>query len=265
MADRLEGKVAVVTGGASGLGKEMCVRFAAEGAAVVVADINTDDGPKVAAEIERSGGHAVFIETDVRSLAALEAAVAKAVSAFGKLDIMVNNAGIGGVAPIATLDEFAWDIVMDINLKGVFLGMKAAWPALVENGGVILNTASVAGLVATAGFTPYGVAKAGVIQLTKIGALEGAPHNIRVNALCPVWIETPMVEGYLAVAPDPEAARNFLISSVPLGRIGAPSDVAEAALYLASDGGAFITGVALPIDGGTTAGPHFMLARDLKI
>ena len=173
---------------------------------------------------------------------------------------MVNNAGIGGVAPIATLDEGAWDIVMDINLKGVYLGMKAAWPALVENGGVILNTASVAGLVPAAGFTPYGVAKAGVIQLTKIGALEGAPHNIRVNALCPVWVETPLVQGYLMIAPDPEAARKFLISGIPLGRMGTEQDVAEAAaLDLASDGASFITGVALPIDGGTTAGPNTFL------
>lgn len=265
MAQRLEGKVAIVTGGASGLGKAMATLFAAEGTSVVVADIDDELGPQVAADIERQGGRAFFAFTDVTRSSDLEAVVDKAVSQFGKLDIMVNNAGIGGVGPLTDLTEEAWDIVMAVNLKGVFLGTKYAFPALIANGGgVILNTASVAGLTPAPNFAPYGVAKAGVIQLTKITALEGAPHNIRANALCPVWVETPMVQAFIEMSGNPEAARAYLRASVPLGRIGTPDDVAQAALYLASDAASFITGVAFPIDGGTSTGVNVAMVREAR-
>jgi NAD(P)-dependent dehydrogenase (short-subunit alcohol dehydrogenase family) len=262
MAGKLEGRAAIVTGAASGLGAEMARTFVREGAAVVVADFNADGGAAIAHELERSGGSAIFVETDVSRPADCERMVARTVESFGKLDILVNNAGIGGIGALVDLSEEAWDVVMDINLKGVFLGTKFAWPALLDNGGgVILNTASVAGLFAAPGFAPYGVAKAGVVQLTKIAALEGAPHNIRVNALCPVWVPTPMVEAGLLMTPDPVAARQMMIDSVPLGRMGCTHDVAGAALFLASDEASFLTGLALPIDGGSSAGAHVALRR----
>jgi NAD(P)-dependent dehydrogenase (short-subunit alcohol dehydrogenase family) len=255
MAKRLEGRAAIVTGSASGLGKAMATLFAAEGAAVVIADVNRDGGPQVVSDIEQAGGRAHFVETDVSRATDCARVVGQAVAQFGRLDIMVNNAGTGALGSVAELPEEDWDRVLAVNLKGVFLGSKYAFPAIARSGGgVILNTASVAGLMAAPGFAAYGASKAGVIHLTKITALEGAPFNIRANALCPIWIETPMVEAYVAQFPDQEAARKAMAAGVPLGRIGAPSDVAEAALYLVSDAAAFITGVAFPIDGGCTAG-----------
>jgi NAD(P)-dependent dehydrogenase (short-subunit alcohol dehydrogenase family) len=262
MTGRLAGRAAIITGAASGLGAEMARTFSREGAAIVVADFNAEGGAAMTQELERSGGSAIFVETDVSRPADCERMVTRAVETFGKLDIIVNNAGIGGIGALADLTEEAWDVVMDINLKGVFLGTKYAWPALLANGGgVILNTASVAGLVPAPGFAPYGVAKAGVVQLTKITALEGAPHNIRANALCPVWVPTPMVEAALLISGDPDATRQMMIDGVPLGRMGTTQDVANSALFLASDEAAFLTGVALPIDGGSTAGAHVMLHR----
>jgi NAD(P)-dependent dehydrogenase (short-subunit alcohol dehydrogenase family) len=255
MAKRLEGKVALVTGGASGLGKAMATRFAAEGAAVVIADIHEEGGTQVVAEIERTGGSARFVETDVSRAEDCERVVGQAIAQFGQLDIMVNNAGTGVIGSVAELPEADWDRVLAVNLKGVFLGSKYAFPVMARGGGgVILNTASAAGMIAHPGFAAYGASKAAVIHLTRITAMEGAAFNIRANALCPIWIETPMVEAYVAQFPDQEAARRAMAAGVPLGRIGAPADVAEAALYLVSDSAAFITGVAFPIDGGATAG-----------
>jgi NAD(P)-dependent dehydrogenase (short-subunit alcohol dehydrogenase family) len=255
MVRKLEGKVAIVTGGASGLGQAIAERFAAEGAGVLIADIDAERGQQVAAGIVQAGGQALSVRTDVTQAEDCERLVAHAVTQHGRLDIMVNNAGIGGGAAIAELPEALWDAILAVNLKGVFLGSKYAFRALARGGGgVILNMASVAGMTAAPGFAAYGAAKAGVIHLTKITALEGAEFNIRVNALCPVWIETPMVQAYLRQIQDPDLARREMISGIPLGRMGSPSDVAEAALFLASEAAAFITGVAFPIDGGTVAG-----------
>jgi NAD(P)-dependent dehydrogenase (short-subunit alcohol dehydrogenase family) len=171
------------------------------------------------------------------------------------LDIMVANAGIGAPGPIATLDRAAWDAVIAVNLTGVFLCAKHAFRAMRDHGGVILGTASVAGLEGTPALGPYGASKAGVVQLMGTVALEGARYGIRANALCPVWTQTPMVDAFVSGsrAPDDEA-RARLISGIPLGRLGDPSDVASAAVYLASDEASFITGVAFRIDGGHLAG-----------
>jgi NAD(P)-dependent dehydrogenase (short-subunit alcohol dehydrogenase family) len=232
----------------------MARRFAEEGAAVVVGDIDEAGGERVVAAIAAAGGRARFVTTDVSQAAACARLVESAVAEFGRLDVMVNNAGVGSVAPIAELEEAEWDRILTVDLKGVFLGAKYAFPALVTcGGGVILNMASVAGQVAAPGFGAYGVAKAGVIHLTRVLALEGAPYGIRANALCPTWCDTPLVRSYLDEDPQPHAARLRLEESIPLGRLGAPEDVASAALYLASDEAAFVTGVTLEVDGGVTA------------
>ena len=251
---RLEGRVAVITGGGSGLGRAMAQRFVAEGASVLVADFN-EDGGKATVEMIGDNEHAAFQQCNVTSEDDCERVVAEAVSRWGKLDIMVANAGIGAPGPIATLDKAAWDAVIAVNLTGVFLCAKHAFRAMRDHGGVILGTASVAGLEGTPALGPYGASKAGVVQLMGTVALEGARHGIRANALCPVWTQTPMVDAFVAGsrAPDDEA-RARLISGIPLGRLGDPSDVASAAVYLASDEASFITGVAFRIDGGHLAG-----------
>lgn len=255
MAKRLEGKVAIVTGGASGLGQAIAGLFAAEGASVVIGDVDTERGPQVAAELESRGAGVVFVEADVTKAAHHQRLVDTAVARFGGLHIQVNNAGIGAGAPIADLVEELWDAVVAVNLKGVFLGTKYAFPALVRSGGgVILNMASLAGLIASPGFAAYGASKAAVIHLTKITALEGAPFQIRANAICPIWVETPLVRAYLNEFPDPAAAREAMRAAIPLGRLGTPDDVAQTALFLASDAAAFLSGVAIPVDGGTLAG-----------
>ena len=234
---RLAGKVAIITGAGSGLGRAMTQRFVAEGASVLAADIN---------------------EAGAReTVAALDAdAAERAVARWGKLDVMVANAGIGMPLPIADLPREAWDQVLAVNLTGVFLCAKHAFRAMRETGGgVILNMASIAGLHGTPSLGAYGPAKAGVVQLTQTLALEGARHNIRSNALCPIWIQTPMVDAFVNLSgPPPDQMRARLVADIPLGRMGAPEDVAAAAVYLASDEAAFITGVAFPVDGGHMAG-----------
>jgi NAD(P)-dependent dehydrogenase (short-subunit alcohol dehydrogenase family) len=183
------------------------------------------------------------------------AAVAEAASRWGQLDIMVANAGIGAPGPYATLAKEDFERVIAVNLTGVFLCAKHAFRAMqAAGGGAILATASLAGLRGTPGLGAYGAAKAGVIQMVKTLALEGARYQIRANALCPVWTQTPMVEAFVAGSGGaPEAVRARLVSSIPLGRMGDPMDVANAAVYLASDEAAFITGVAFPVDGGAMA------------
>lgn len=254
---RLRGKVAVITGAGSGLGRAMALRFVAEGARVLVADINEAGGRETVAAIGRTGAEdaVAFRRVDVTVEEDCAAAVVEAVARWGRLDVMVANAGIGALGALADLERADWDRVLAVNLTGVFLCAKHAFRAMRDTGGSILITASVAGLQGTPTLGAYGPAKAGAIQLTRTLAREGARFNIRANALCPVWTDTPMVDAFVtglsAQAPDQMRAR--LTAGIPLGRMGTPDDVASAALYLASDEAAFITGVAFPIDGGQTA------------
>ncbi|HET8627930.1 MAG TPA: glucose 1-dehydrogenase [Thermomicrobiales bacterium] len=251
---RLDGKVAVITGAGSGLGRAMAARFATEGAAVLATDVDEAGGAATVAGLGRDA-RAAFRRCDVTDEADCAAAMADATARWGRLDIMVANAGIGGVlAPLVDLDRADWERVLAVNLTGVFLSAKHAFRAMRAGGGVILATASVAGLEGTPRLGAYGPTKAGVIQLVRTLALEGARHHIRANALCPVWIETPMVAGFIDAFRQPaEAMRQRLVADIPLGRLGTPDDVAAAAAYLASDDAAFITGVAFPIDGGHLA------------
>ena len=249
---RLEGKVAVITGAASGIGRATALLFAAEGARVVVADWDEANGERAVQEIRERGGEATFVRADVANPEDVQRMVAVALERYGRLDILFNNAGVEGEqAPTADCSLENWDRVININLRGVFLGMKYAIPAMLANGGgVIINNASVAGLVGVQGVPAYCAAKGGVVQLTRAAALEYARQNIRVNAICPGVILTPMVERF--IAGDEERRRQFMALE-PVGRFGRPEEVARLALFLASDDSSFCTGAPFIIDGGFSA------------
>ena len=247
---RLENKVAMISGGARGMGAVEARLFAQEGAKVIIGDMLEEEGRKVEAEINETGGECVFVVLDVTDEAAWQRAVNEAVSRFGTLAILVNNAGIyrAHIVEETTVDE--WDQVMDINAKGVFLGTKCAIPAMRKaGGGSIVNISSVAGLVGSKQTTAYTASKGAVRLLTKSTAIQYASEGIRANSIHPGTIETPMTEGFLA----DEAMREDRVNRTPLGRLGRPEDVAYGALYLASDESSFVTGSELVIDGGRTA------------
>lgn len=247
----LDGKVAVITGAAAGMGRASALLFAREGARVVLADVQLQGGESTASEIESAGGEAIFIRTDVSRSAEVRDLIATATAAFGKLDILFNNAGIeGSVSLFEDADEEDFDRVLAVNLRGVFLGMKYGLPELVKTRGVVINTASLAGLAGVPGMAAYAASKGGVVQLTKTAALEYASAGVRVNCICPGYISTDMTTR-LREAPRDERLRRGAPN--PLGRAGTPEDIAGAALYLASDLSAFVTGVALPVDGGSLA------------
>ena len=253
---RLSGKRVLITGAASGIGEATARRFAAEGAAVMLADLNLDAAQAVADDIA-TGGAAIAraVAVDVTDDAQVALMIKVAIDALGAVDIIVNNAGIPMVGPVETLSGEDWDLELDVNLKSIYRTSKAIWPHFrAQGGGVILNTASVAGLVGMAGQHSYSVAKAGVVMLTKCMALDGAPDRIRVNCICPGFVETPMATSYIEAQTDPAEARRQVEGLHPMGRIGAPDDIANGFLFLASDEAAWITGIALPVDGGWAAG-----------
>ena len=251
VAVRLDGKVAFVTGAGSGQGREIALRFAAEGARVVATDVCGDTAEQTAAEIEQG----LALQVDVTQSESIEAGLQAAVDQLGGIDILINNAGVTVVGAVHNLTEDEWDRQLDTNLKSIYLVSKAAWPLLVERGGgAIVNTASTYGIWAAQNDAAYCASKAGVIMLTKCMALDGAAASIRVNCVCPGYIRTPMLEGFLEAQPDPDAARAAAISGHPLGRLGEPADIASGMVYLASDEASWVTGTVLVIDGGFIAG-----------
>jgi len=249
--DLLLDKVAIVTGSGSGIGRSSAILFANEGAKVVVADCNSKSGLEVVERIKTSGGESIFVETDVSSSTDAQRLVKESVSAYGKIDILFNNAGINLEKTVIQTTEEEFDRVIDVNLKGVFLCSKYVIPEMIRNGGgVIINTSSIRGLVADKQLSAYCASKAGVVLLTKAMAIDFASDHIRVNCICPGQILTAMGEAYLASFSDPEAEKRKIAEKIPLLRLGSPQDVAEAALFLASEKASFITGIALPVDGG---------------
>jgi NAD(P)-dependent dehydrogenase (short-subunit alcohol dehydrogenase family) len=247
------GKVAFVTGAASGIGRAAALAFAAEGAAVVVADVSDQGNQETAGMIEERGGPALAVRCDVTSSEDVKAALDRAVDVFGRLDVAFNNAGVEQEPTAAAdLTEEEWDRIIDIDLRGVFLCMKHEIPLMLDHGGgAIVNTSSGAGVTGFAGGGAYVAAKHGVIGLTKAAALDYAQANIRVNAVCPGIIDTAMMQRFTG---DTHEGRQRVVGQEPVGRMGQPEEIAAAVLWLCSDAAAFVVGHAMVIDGGQTAG-----------
>jgi NAD(P)-dependent dehydrogenase (short-subunit alcohol dehydrogenase family) len=252
MAGVVAGKVALVTGASSGIGRATALAFAREGAKVVVADVTVEGGEETVAQVKKAGGEAIFVKTDVSKAVEVEALVAKAVATYGRLDCAHNNAGIAGNAKTIVDDtEDNWDRILAINLKGVWLCMKYEIAHMLkQGGGAIVNTASGAGLIGVRRGGAYVASKHGVVGLTKTAALEYAKAGIRVNCVCPGPIDTPMLQG---IGGSNQVVIERMVAAQPGGRLGKPAEIAEAAVWLCSDAASFITGLPMPVDGGYTA------------
>jgi NAD(P)-dependent dehydrogenase (short-subunit alcohol dehydrogenase family) len=250
----LEGRVAIVTGGGMGIGEGIARELAAAGAAVVVSDVNDDAGEKTASELKEAGAMATYVHCDTSKENEVKALIEATVQEFGKLDLMVNNAGLGIFKSVteATVEEF--DRAIAVNLRGPFLCMKhAAAPMREAGGGSIVNIASVHSVQNVGGTAPYAASKGGVAALTRAAAIDLAPDNIRVNAICPGWTDTPLVQGIFDATDDPKTARKEIEDRQLLKRLGTPKDIGQAAAFLAGDGSSYMTGSLVFVDNGMTA------------
>lgn len=250
MTGRLQDKVALVTGGGSGIGRASALAFAREGAKVVVADVVVESGEETVQIIQKDGGEAVFVKADVSSPVDIEALMSKTIKVYGQLDCAHNNAGIVGDTGASVTDctEDNWDRIINLNLKGVWLCMKYEIIHMAKRGhGVIVNTSSIAGLIGSiTGGAAYSASKHGVLGLTRTAALEYAKAGIRINAVCPGTIRTPLSEELLS---DPQIEAKFN-TQIPVGRVGTPEEVAEAVVWLCSGAASYVTGQAIVVDGG---------------
>ncbi|HEY7296103.1 MAG TPA: SDR family NAD(P)-dependent oxidoreductase [Dehalococcoidia bacterium] len=262
MAGRLQGKVAIVTGAASGIGAATALRFAAEGATVIVNDIQREGGERVVAQIGEAGGKASFHYADAGVADEVTRLVEETAGRYGRLDVLHNNAFRTRFGMVGQLTPEQWRGAFDVTLHGTFYGMRAALPIMArQGGGAIVNTASVSGLFGDYAMSAYNAAKAAVVNLTHTAAIEYARYGVRVNCVCPGPIDTPAVQGMLARQPE---VREPLLAALPMHRFGTPEEVANCVLFLASDEAAFVTGAALTVDGGLTAWTgHPPLAPDL--
>ncbi len=259
----MEGKVAVVTGGASGIGEATVRLFVKEGARVVIADMQRERGENLAAEL---GDSAQFVEVEVRQEDQVKAAIDTAVDSWGRLDCIFNNAGFGGVlGPVEDIPVEEFDMSFDVLVRGVFLGMKHAIPIMKKQGsGSIINTGSIAAVTAGRGPLIYSVCKAAVVQMSKVTAMSLGEHSIRVNAICPGYIATPLSTNTVGRPEEKiEERLQGMAFQQPIPRVGRPDDIANMALYLASDRGSFITGQAIVVDGGAATGVFWENQRDV--
>jgi len=257
---KLQDRVAFVTGGGSGIGRAICERFAQEGATIVAADLVPERAAETAERIIANGGTALGLEIDVADAAKVKTAIGQAIDRYGRIDMLVNNAGLSIGDRITDFDEAMWDLNLDVVLKGVYLCSREVLPGMIERqSGVILNIGSINGLMAI-GESAYSAAKAGMVNLTQNMAIHYGDDGIRVNLIAPGTIRTSIWDGRLAADPT---AFDQLVPWYPLGRIGEPDDIAKAALFLCSDDASWITGVALPVDGGISAG-NYRLNKSLQ-
>jgi NAD(P)-dependent dehydrogenase (short-subunit alcohol dehydrogenase family) len=256
--NRLADRVALVTGAGTGIGRAIAVLFAREGARVGVNFLQSAEGAARTLELLRAeGSDGLLLKADVASISEVRAMVSSLEARFGRVDVLVNNSGIGtAVSPdrVADIAEQDWDRVLEVNLKGVMLACQAVLPGMMRRGrGAIVNIASIRGLLGNPNLASYCASKGGEVLLTRSLALDYARYGVRVNCLCPGFVGSEMLAGYIARQKDPEAARKAFAAMAPMNRIGAPEEIAAAALFLASDASSFVTGAVLPVDGGYTA------------
>ncbi len=254
MAGRLINKIVIITGAGQGIGRAAANLFASEGARLAIVDINEDLGTEAVKQIRDHNGDAIFIKTDLTDSAQVKAMTEKVVQNFGRIDVLYNNAGTNHFAKIVDTTEAAWERIMAVNVKSVFLTCKYVIPVMVDQGkGTIINTGSSASLVGLANLAAYTASKGAVLQLTRNIALDYAKDGIRANTLCPGVTATEMTKQVIEADPDPKAARERFDRVIPRGSIASPDEIAHAALFLASDSSSYITGAAIPVDGGYTA------------
>ncbi len=251
---KLLDKVAIVTGSGRGIGQGIARVFSQEGAKVAVVDIGEDIGKNMADELGAAEGKAIFVHADLKSGESVQKMVHTTMKAFGKLDILVNNAGYHLSKNVEETSEEEWEFIINTNLRSTFLCSKYALPHLRKTRGNIINISSMVGIVGQPNAGAYSATKGGQIAMSKGMAIDFAPDGIRVNVICPGWIQTPLVEDWFSQQNDPEASRKYIFGQHPLGRIGTIEECGKAALFLASDDAAFVTGITLPIDGGVTLG-----------
>ena len=251
---RLAGKVCVVTGGGSGIGRAICLLFGQEGAEVIAADKNPESAAHTVSKLERLGGRGTSLEVDVSLAHSVSGMVDAVVERYGRIDVLVNNAGFGFAATVVETEEADWDRLMSVNLKGVYLGCKYAVPVMIcQGGGSIVNTASAAGLVGVPGRAAYCASKGGVIAMTRAMAIDHVGDGVRINCIAPGTVDSPYFDEIFAASEDPAALRRLMEARHPMGRLGTTDEVARGVLYLASDDSSFVTGSVLSVDGGMTA------------
>ena len=251
---KLLNKVAIITGGAKGVGKGCALVFAQEGAKVVIVDIDEKSGEETAKEITEKNGIAKFIKTDLKSSGDVQSMISNVIATFGQIDVMFNNAGYHISKNVEVTSEDEWDYIINTNLRSVFLCCKYSIPHLRKTQGCIINMSSMVGLIGQSNAGAYSATKGGIVAMTKGMALDFAKDNIRVNCICPGWVHTPLVEDWFGQQPDPEKARAYIYSVHPLNRIASSEEIGTAAAFLASSEASFITGVALPVDGAVSLG-----------